>query len=152
MNKIWYKRRIFRRIFQLILTIKKTLKTFNLPWNLWLFTLSSPFSIKKRLFSNVKRRIVELPKVNKTIIKQNKVWTQTNDQFKRQNATIPTTWLLYQLPAQDGFFLGLWKVHHILDSVFLVTNFKDFTGQFLFSYCKNKSTILFLATLSSVFC
>ena len=45
------------------------------------------FLYKKRLLSNIKSRIVEFPKVNKTIIKQNKVWTQTNDQFKRQNAT-----------------------------------------------------------------
>ena len=90
MNKIWYKRRIFRRIFQLILTIKKTLKTPNLPWILWLFTPSFFFSIKKRLSSNKKSRIIEFPKVNKTIIKQNKVWTLTNDQFKRQNAIIFT--------------------------------------------------------------
>ena len=41
------------------------------------------FLYKKRLLSNIKSRIVEFPKVNKTILKQNKVWTQTNDQFKR---------------------------------------------------------------------
>ena len=48
------------------------------------------FLYKKRLLSNMKSRILEFPKVNKTRIKQNKVWTQTNDQFKRQSATHTT--------------------------------------------------------------
>ena len=92
MNKIWYKRQIFRLIFQLIFTVKKTINTLNLPWNLWLFTPTSSVSIKKCLLSNINSRIVEFPKVNKTIIKQNKDWTQTNYQYKRQNPTLPLQW------------------------------------------------------------
>ena len=49
------------------------------------------FFYKKRLFPNI-NRVVEFPKVNKRIMKQNKVWKQTNEQFKRQNATLPLQW------------------------------------------------------------
>ena len=55
------------------------------------------FLYKKRLLSYMKSRILEFPKVNKTIIKQNKVWTQTNDQFKRQSAIYTTFWTLAYL-------------------------------------------------------
>ena len=49
------------------------------------------FLYKKRLFPNI-NRVVEFPKVNKRIMKQNKVWKQTIDQFKRQNVTLPLQW------------------------------------------------------------
>ena len=57
MNKIWYKRRIFRRIFQLILTIKKTLKTLNSPWislSLYSFVF---FLYKKNAYYQTKKAV-----------------------------------------------------------------------------------------------
>ena len=56
-NKIWYKRRIFRRIFQLILTIKKTLKTLNSPWislSLYSFVF---FLYKKNAYYQTKKAV-----------------------------------------------------------------------------------------------
>ena len=84
MNKIWYKRRIFRRKY---FDYKEDAK--NSQFALKSLTVYSFvfFLYKKRLLSKIKSRIVEFPEVNKTIIKQNKVWTHTTDQFKRQNAT-----------------------------------------------------------------
>ena len=87
MHEIWYK----RRIFQLTLTIKKNAK--NSQFAMKCLTVYSfvIFLYKKRLFPNI-NRVVEFPKVNKRIMKQNKVWKQTIDQFKRQNVTLPLQW------------------------------------------------------------
>ena len=48
------------------------------------------------------------------------------------NEFIHTTWLSYQLPAQDSSFLGLWKNSSHFEFSFFKYNFKYFTGHFFF--------------------
>ena len=72
MNQILYKRHISTNI-STNFDYKKDAKNSQFVMNFLTFYSFVFFLYQKRLLSNIKIGIVEFPKVNKTIIKQNKV-------------------------------------------------------------------------------